>query len=124
MQKEKAKFASELAELYKDPMDVDQRAEEELAIYEEQCLKHQHRLMDNADTLQERLELLGFDWRAYYKTWKDFQPKEEERIWRDRAERSMPAVAPQLDDGSKFRDASVSFLICMYLTFTSFYIYS
>ena len=104
LEQEKAKVANEFAKEYNDSSELDKHVEKEMAIYERQCLEHQHRLMDNADTLQERLECLNFDWHSYYKTWKDFLPKKEKSEWRAQAELSMAKVEPRQGENCKTVD--------------------
>jgi len=100
LEKKKAKFAREFAQLYDDRLDVDERATAELAIYEERGLEHQHRLMDNLYNIQERLQCLGFDCGSYYKDSKAFQDNDYERKWRARVERGMPKLEPQQGQSS------------------------
>ena len=104
LDQEKAKIASEFANQFNDSSELEKHVENEMAIYERQCLDHQHRLMDNVDTLQEKLECLNFDWQSYYKTFRDFASYEEESEWRAQAELSMTKVEPRQGENCMFVD--------------------
>jgi hypothetical protein len=104
LEKKKYEFIREFAEQCDDPLDIDHRANEEMAKFEEHSLHHHQRLMDNCDTIQERLEVLGFDWKSYYKNEEGFQTKEQpnDKTWRAWAEQRMPPVKPRTEADSKY----------------------
>jgi hypothetical protein len=109
--RKKYEFIREFAEQCDDPVDIEHRANEEMAKFEEHSWQHYQRLMDHCDTIQERLEVLGFDWKSYYKNEEGFQIKEHpnDKAWRALAEQRMPPVKPQEEAKSKY---GAFFFIC------------